>query len=151
MAEEIVFKAQIGFKGSIEEFQKVAADLQKLTASGKVAIDTVPLPDKPTDKTKVVMIDTVPLPELKFGGWTIEGVTVHPKPYPGFPPPEFLGDAVVNSLVKDMPRIKINKEIYGGMRNPHLHIKNEIVLLNKERFKELVGQVVTKLSKELLK
>lgn len=151
MAEEIVFKAQIEFKGSIEEFQKVAADLQKLTASGKVKIDTVPLPEKPRDKTKGLMIDTVPLPDLQFKELALEGVTIRPKPYPGFPPPEFLGKAVIDHLVKDMPRIKINKDIYGGMRNPHLHIKNEIVLLNKERFKELVGHVATNLSKELLK
>lgn len=151
MAEEIVFEAKIEFKGSMEEFQKVATDLQKLAASGKVAIETVPHPERARDKTKVVMIDTVPLPELKLRELWLEGVTVQPIPYPGFPPPEFLGKVVIDNLAKDMPRIKINKDIYGGIRNPHLHIKNEIVLLNKERFKELVGRVATNLSKGLLK
>jgi ABC-type siderophore export system fused ATPase/permease subunit len=49
-----------------------------------------------------------------------------------------------------MPRLRINEGIRGGIRNPHFHVADEIVLLDDGRFKELVGQVAKELAKDLL-
>jgi hypothetical protein len=128
-------------------------------------IDTVPLPEKPKDKARGLMIDTVPLPDLgveglmigtwptpeKAGGVIIDAMPFPPKPFPGIPAAKLVSRDFLNRVTKGMPRVKINKDIYGGMRNPHFHIGNEIVLLNRERFREFVGQVAAKLSKELLR
>jgi len=55
---------EIKFKGSLSEFEKVITSLEHLRST--VAIDTVPLPEKP-------MIGTWPTPEKPTGhfGWTI--------------------------------------------------------------------------------
>lgn len=66
-----------------------------------------------------------------------------PKPEPGgFPLPihRILSRSVINDIVRGMPRIKLDG-IRGGMRNPHLHVGKEAVILNRARFKKLVREV----------
>lgn len=167
MNRDITYAARISFKGPIEEFQKVAAEIGKLGAHSGLMIDTQPMPDKPLDKRKTMMIDTVPLPErpisqLFIGTWPtperpgdklktlmIETVPLPERPFPGIWPVARLGGKVHDELVEGMPRFKLLKDIYGGIRDPHLHIGNEIVLLNKRRFRKFVGEIAKGLSKDL--
>jgi hypothetical protein len=135
--EPIEFEAKISFKGSPADFEKVAASLQKLKATAKVNIEL--------DQTRGLMIETVPLPESAIKEITFETVIKH-VPFPGYPPPEWFGKDLFERLGKDMPRLKINKDIWGGMRNPHFHIGNEIVLLDQGRFKQFIGEVAAKIS-----
>lgn len=160
----ITFTGKIEFEGPIEEFEKIIADLGNLRARG-LRIGTVPLP---RDKARGVMIDTVPLPELPVeglmigtwptpehpaGGLMIDTVPLPERPpFPGVKPAtRLLSSEMLAKIAKDMPRVKLIKNIYGGIRNPHLHINNEVVLLDSARFKEFVGQVATELGKGLLK
>lgn len=64
---------------------------------------------------------------------------------------EFLSERVLDKVIEGMPRIKaeIIRGIRGGIRNPHLHIKDEVVLLDRVRFKEVVGQVAMELAGRL--
>lgn len=166
MKEEIDFKASIGFKGSTEEFEKVAADLGKLRERG-LKIETVPLPEKPKGEVRgTIMIDSVPLPEitatevegLRIGTWPtpergliLETIQFPRKPFPGiWPITKLFSKELLDKITQGMLRIKIN-DIHGGIRNPHLHVRNEVVLLDRARWKEFVGQVAMKLSKDLLR
>lgn len=66
-----------------------------------------------------------------------------PRPEPGgFPLPihRILSRSVLNDIVKGMPRVKLDG-IRGGMRNPHLHVGKEAVILNRARFKRFVREV----------
>lgn len=160
---EVRYRAKIEFEGPIEEFEKVMADLGKLRTRG-LMIDTVPLPEH---KARRMMIDTVPLPELEVGGlmigtWPtpeskagelmIDTVPLPEQPFPGIKGvTKLLSRELLDKIAKDMPRFKIIKNIDGGIRNPHLHVENEVVLLDKARFKEVVGQVAMELAKDLLK
>lgn len=159
---KIAFRANIEFNGSASEFGKVMEDLAKLRQRG-LMIDTVPLPEK---KVGRVMIETIPMPEFKGGGlkigtWPtpehkantlmIGTVPLPEMPFPGIPPiAKLLSKEMMNRLARGMPRLKINEDIYGGMRNPHFHLGNEVVLLDRARFKELVGQVAMEMAKGLL-
>jgi len=159
----IRYRAKIEFEGPIQEFEKVMADLGKLRARG-LMIDTVPLPER---KARGMMIDTVPLPELevgglmigtwptpegKAGGLMIDTVPLPEKPFPGIKGvTKLLSRELLDKIAKDMPRFKIIKNIDGGIRNAHLHVANEVVLLDRARFKEVVGQVAGELAKDLLK
>ncbi|MFB0535859.1 MAG: hypothetical protein ACETWR_12860 [Anaerolineae bacterium] len=64
---------------------------------------------------------------------------------------EFLSGKVLDKVIEGMPRIKaeIIRGIRGGIRDPHLHIDNEVVLLDRVRFKEVVGQVAMELAGRL--
>lgn len=46
-------------------------------------------------------------------------------------------------LIKDSPRLEFKRirGFAGGIRTPHLHIGDEVILVDKERFKTILGQV----------
>lgn len=160
---EMTYRARVEFEGPIEEFEKVMAGLGRLQAQG-LMIDTVPLPEHPA---RGMMIDTVPLPELEVGGLMIGtwptpehpagGLMIDTVPLPERPLPGIiavtglLSTELLGKIAEGMPRVKINKGIHGGIRNPHLHVANEVVLLDRARFKQLVGQVAEQLAKDLRK
>lgn len=116
MNEKITFRTEIEFKGSIEEFEKVAAALVELPIRIRV--------EWPPGHTA--------------GCWPIA-------------PEELLSKKVLDRVTEAMPRIKaeIIRGIRGGIRDPHLHIKNEVMILNRVRFKEVVGQVAMELAGRL--
>lgn len=64
-------------------------------------------------------------------------------------PEQLLGKKVLETVTEGMPRIKIIKGIPGGIRDPHLHIGNEIVLIDRAKFKEVAGQVAMVLAERL--
>jgi hypothetical protein len=73
---------------------------------------------------------------------------IYPKPFPGgWPVPiyEVLGERLLAQLSGDMPPLKIDG-IDGGIRNPHLHLADRIVLVDRDRFKEVVGHVAMELA-----
>jgi hypothetical protein len=158
----IDFHAKLEFKGSLKDFRQLQSELGKLNISG-LMIDTVPMPD---DKSRGMMIDTVPLPEkmagsLMIGTWPtpekkgstvmIDTVPMPERPrLPGIQMvTKLLGTEKLNELAKDMPRFKLIKDIRGGIRTVHLHMGDEVVLLNKDRFRDMVSQIATELGKEL--
>jgi len=104
--QEIKFRTEIEFRGTLEEFTEVATALTKLPIKLRVEF--------PHGHTA--------------GCWP-------------FPPDGILSKRVLDRVIADMPRVKLVKDIYGGIRNPHLHIADDLVLLDRERFKSFVGQL----------
>lgn len=79
---------------------------------------------------------------------------IWPEPHPTMGcwpirPLELLGAEMVETVTKNMPRFKLVKGIEGGIRDPHLHIRDEVVLLGREQFRKLVGQVAMRLAGDL--
>ena len=112
MGKTFVWKAELKFEGTVEEFNQMAASLEKLP----VAISI------PEWENRLDHVD---------GCFPI-AVNV------------LLGDIVIKELAADMPRVMIKyvDDIRGGIRTPHLHLVNdEIVLLNRAKFKAFVGKV----------
>lgn len=168
MKDKIVnFSTQLSFKGTISEFEKVTNDLAKLerelgatglttninpTAEGGIIID---LKFKgPISGFEKVMVG---LGELrtsapKIGTWpTPEKQRVRPT-ICTVPLPEriLVGKLSLDKIVKGMPRVTVLKDIDGGIRNPHLHLTNEkVVLIDRARFKDLVGIVAMDAAREL--
>lgn len=56
----------------------------------------------------------------------------------------------LKELVVDLPRyrIKFIRDIYGGMRMAHVHLGEEVVLLDQARFKKLVSGVAQELGEK---
>ena len=54
----------------------------------------------------------------------------------------------LDEIIAEQPRFKPTfiKDIRGGIRSPHLHLGDEVVLLNRDRFKMMVGSVATALA-----
>jgi hypothetical protein len=48
-----------------------------------------------------------------------------------------------------MPRLNGGKAIGGGVKEPHLHMKDEIVLLSPDRFREYVKQVASTMADDI--
>ena len=114
MDKTITFRTEIEFKGSIAEFEKVAAALVELPIRVRV--------EWPICHTA--------------GCWDIA-------------PEELLSKKVLERVTEGMARFKIIRGIPGGIRDPHLHIRDEVVLLDRARFKEVVGQVAMELAGRL--
>ena len=70
--------------------------------------------------------------------------------YPFFqiPVDKLLERARLEKITANQPRIKLRliKDIRGGIRSPHMHLADEVVLLNRNRFKTLVGEVASVLA-----
>ena len=116
MNKAITFRTEIEYRGSAEEFGKVAAALVELPI--RIRIEWPP--------------------GHLAGCWPI-------------PIGEILSDRILENIIEDMPRInaKIIQGIPGGIRDPHLHLRDEVVLLDKNKFKELAGQVAQELTERL--
>ncbi len=71
---------------------------------------------------------------------------VRPGHFAGYIPVDFrvrLDSAKLKQMVEGMPRLQYAgiKEIAGGIRTPHLHLGDDVVLVDRERFKTIVGEV----------
>jgi len=64
-------------------------------------------------------------------------------------PQKLISESLIEKFTIDTPRFKLMKPIPGGIRDPHLHIKDEIFLLGRDQFKELISQVSMKLAGDL--
>jgi len=117
---DITYTAELQFKGSISEFEDVLSKLSELPANG-IKIGTWPTPDHPAGG---LMIDTVPLPE---------------QPNPGILPiARLLSKELLDKLLGGQSRFKLITDIHGGIRNAHIHLGNEIVLLDRQTFRGCV-------------
>jgi hypothetical protein len=130
MSDQFEWKAEITFKGTAEEFNKMSASLAEMLKLGRVGID--------------------------IPGW-------HPGRWAGLIQSDIdiLG-IDMKALTEGMPRFNIKSlphiggggiaggiripPIAGGIRSPHLHIENEVVLLDRDRFKTFVGEVARELA-----
>jgi hypothetical protein len=100
--------------------------------ANSVMVGTWPRPEDPADTIK---IDTVPLPD---------------QPLPGvMPVAQLLDKELLHKIVYDVPKVKIIEGIDGGIRNPHLHLEDGVVFLDRVKFKEIVGQVAKELADKL--
>jgi hypothetical protein len=112
MAEEFTWKGEITFRGTPDEFAKLATTLER-------APITV---------------------EVRRPPWWPPG------PFPGFPPPDwwrrFPSDRL-QEIIEDSPQMQLKfiRDFPGGIRDPHLHLGSEVVLLDRARFKSLVSEV----------
>jgi hypothetical protein len=80
---------------------------------------------------------------------------VRPHPIPGgWPVPidAVLNRKAIEALTKGQPRIKVKfvDGINGGIRDAHLHLEDQIVLLDRAQFKELVAGVAAKLAEQMI-
>jgi len=143
---DVTFGGHIAFEGPLSEFKTVMQELGKLSVNG-LMIGTWPTPEHPAG---TVMIETVPLPENPRRGMMIDTVPLPEQPPPGiFPFARLLPRTVLNSVIEDRPRLKLIQDIKGGIRNPHLHIGGEIVLLDREGFREIVVNAAREVSEKL--
>ena len=63
-----------------------------------------------------------------------------------------LNRKAIEALSKGQPRIKVKfvDGINGGIRDAHLHLEDQIVLLDRAQFKELVAGVAAKLAEQMI-
>ena len=115
MEEKFTWKAEIRFEGTAEMFTKVAQALERLPVE-------------------------IEIPEWKFRPPHLAGCM--PLPLLRLIPEDRL-----NKIVEGMPVINIKyvKGIDGGIRTPHLHLGDDIVLLDRARFAQYVGEVASTL------
>jgi len=116
MDAKITWKAQIQFAGTPEEFDALSAALEKFNI--RVVPDAI---------------------------W--------PKPpWPGLipmPASELLAPRLVDALVSKASlrtRLEFLKGIRGGIREPHLHLVDEVVFLDRTAFKSYVSGVAQALA-----
>jgi hypothetical protein len=110
------WKAEIEFEGSVDEFKKLADFLNKQ-----------PL--------------VVRIPEWD---WVPPGHLAGCNPFPL----EHLIDKDFLKILaeKSKAKIPIIKDIAGGIRTAHVHLADEVVLLDRENFRIMVGQVAKTLA-----
>jgi len=115
MNEKLVWKAEVKFVGSPDEFNKFSEQMEKLHA------------------------------EIAVREW--RGRPNHFAGCTPIPIDLLLGKEKLEQLAKGLPQIQIKfiKDIYGGMRVPHFHLGDKIVLLDRARFKEYVRDVAEEL------
>jgi hypothetical protein len=115
MEEKFVWKAEIRFEGTAEMFNQVAETLEKLPVE-------------------------IEIPEWKFRPPHLAGCMP-------LPLERLIDKDRLNKLVEGMPVINIKyiKDIYGGMRTPHLHLGDDVVLFDRARFAQYVSEVASSL------
>jgi hypothetical protein len=59
----------------------------------------------------------------------------------GYVAPRFIDTARVNKILSEAKAQRINGLINGGIRTPHFHIGKEIVLVDRDQFKTILGEV----------
>lgn len=128
MEKRFEWNAEIKFKGTEKEFMKLAEMIEEMPAE-------IEVPEKTASETSILAASSRPILRWPWPPW------------PGLPPyPErVLGTDRLRQLTKDMSHIKVKfpRDIDGGMRTAHVHIGNEIVLLDRDTFKNIVAEVAS--------
>jgi hypothetical protein len=115
MDEKIVFRAEIEFRGTIAEFRKLQASLEKLPITGRVA-EWLPGHDE-------------------AGCWPLHVGKILPI-------------KELEEVLAGKPRVRI-RPFPGGLRVPHFHIKDEVVLVERKEFKKILGEAARELAGRL--
>jgi hypothetical protein len=131
MKDELEWKAEISFKGTAAEFNRFAESVAPVLKAEGI---TLALPELRR-----------PWPEPEPWPWPWPG------PWPGLwpiPIDVLLGAERIKPMVQDMPELQINfiRDIRGGIRTPHLHLGDKVVLLDRASFKTVVAQVASELA-----
>jgi len=128
MENRFEWSAEIKFKGTEKEFMKLAELIEAMPAE-------VEDPEKKASETSGFVATAYPIVRWPWPPW------------PGLPPyPErILGVDRIEQLTRDMPhvKIKIPRDIDGGMRTAHVHIGDKMVLLDRDTFKKVVSEVAS--------
>lgn len=74
------------------------------------------------------------------------------RPDGGWPIPfaRIAGKEIIEKYAKQGIRLEKLDGIRGGEVVPHLHLGDEVIILDRSQFKELVGEVATKLATDLV-
>ena len=64
-----------------------------------------------------------------------------------WPPMELVDQALIEDIIEGQPRFVL-KDINGGIRDPHFHMGDEIVLLDRKKFQVLIKDVAGKLAEK---
>ncbi len=117
MANKFRWKGEISFHGTDKEFAKLAA-----------------------------VLDSYPV-RVEISEWRIID-TGHLAGCNRIAVDKLLQVKNLNEIIAEQPRFKPTfiKDIRGGIRSPHLHLGDEVVLLNRDRFKMMVGKVAAALA-----
>jgi hypothetical protein len=111
MEKEITFRTEIEFKGSLKQFEQVAATLVKLPIRIRVEWP----------------------PEHNAGCWPV-------------PIENILSKQILDAIVEGIEPLKVIKPFPGGIRDPHLHVGGKIVLINRDKFREVVGKAAMEIA-----
>jgi hypothetical protein len=122
MNDQFEWKAEITFKGTAEEFNEMSASLGEVLKAKYVAVS----------------IPGVKWPDTSGGRFPF------PRPFPD----EFSERMNRAKITDGMPEVSIKylKDICGGIRTPHYHVGDKVVLLDRARFKVLVGELARELA-----
>jgi hypothetical protein len=120
MNDQFEWKAEITFKGTADEFNRFSGSLQEVM---KAKLVTVTIPD-----WKDIPRHLAGCMRVQFD--------------------HLLDKEIVNPIIEGMTRVQVNPltDIAGGIRTPHLHLNEEVVLLNRERFKMFAGEIARELA-----
>lgn len=116
MSDQFEWKAEISFKGTAEEFNKWADSVGQLRESGHI---------------------NVSIPE-----WA----KIKPRHLAGcmrFPIDMIIDPQRLKSIVGVRPPIQLKQltDIAGGIRTPHIHLGEDVVLLDRPQFKTVVAEI----------
>jgi hypothetical protein len=116
MAERFVWAGNMRFVGTAEEFNRLAGVLAEMPVQFEI-------PEWIGRKPHLAGCNPIGLDDL-------------------------IGQPIITKLIEGMPRLQIKyiKDIAGGIRDPHLHLKGEVVMLDRERFRVFVGEAAKTLA-----
>lgn len=116
MSDTLTWKAEIKFSGSVEQFNQFAEMLEKA-------------------KVEVNIPEWHKIPQHLAGCFP-------------FPIDNILSRDQLKKITDKQPvvQIKYIRDIRGGIRSAHLHLDDQIVLLDRDRFKDMVKNVAERLA-----
>lgn len=130
MSDQFEWKAEITFKGTAEEFNKMSAVLAGMVEPGRVDIK---IPGWDPDRLCGILPCDIDMQGLDMKALTEGMPRVSLKSLP------HIGGGGIAGGIRIPP-------IAGGIRSPHVHVDHEVVLLDRERFKTFVGEVARSLA-----
>jgi hypothetical protein len=121
MTDKFEWKAEIKFNGTAAEFNRFTESMAAALKAGTITIGIPEWKCRPPHHLAGCM--PIPIDVL-------------------------LGEERIKEITRDMLQVQINwlRDIRGGMRTPHLHLGDNVVLLDRARFKTVVTQVAQELA-----
>ncbi len=55
----------------------------------------------------------------------------------------------IEKYLQEQPRIRLIKDLAGGIRISHIHLKDEIVMVDRKIFRDIMGDVARELAESL--
>ncbi len=116
MADTMTWKAEIKFSGTVDQFNKFAEMLENARV------------------------------EVKIPEW--DKIPNHLAGCSPFPIDNILSRDQLKKIIDKQPTVQIKyiRDIKGGIRTPHLHLKDQVVLLDQDKFTDMVKNVAERLA-----